>query len=127
MFPKVDFMVVQDYRMTPTAMQADLVLPASFPVEIGGTFTNAQKVIQEFQPALKSGPELNSLQQLNGLLGEFGLGSSDNPAELLMEIISLLPQGKDHGKFVMETTRGDNDKRIFRFGCDALVKMYHRE
>ena len=38
-----DFVMVQDYFMTPTAAEANLVMPASFPAETGGTFTNAQK------------------------------------------------------------------------------------
>ncbi|MCD4697261.1 MAG: FAD-dependent oxidoreductase, partial [Bacteroidales bacterium] len=45
-----DFVVVQDYFMTDTAQHANLVLPSSMPFEIGGSFTNTQKMIQEFEP-----------------------------------------------------------------------------
>ena len=44
--------------------QADLILPASFALEIGGTFTNAQRMIQQFDPIIASALEENSLQQL---------------------------------------------------------------
>ena len=44
-----DFVMVQDYFMTDTAKHADLILPASLPFEMGGSFTNTQKVIQEFE------------------------------------------------------------------------------
>ena len=35
-FSKIEFTVVQDYFMSDTAFAADLVLPASVPVESGG-------------------------------------------------------------------------------------------
>ncbi len=62
------FMVVQDYFMTETAKQADLILPASFPVESGGSFTNTQKVIQEFGAEFSPAVEKTSLAQIADLL-----------------------------------------------------------
>ncbi|MFO7828802.1 MAG: molybdopterin-dependent oxidoreductase, partial [Bacteroidales bacterium] len=44
-----EFILVQDYFMTETAKQADLILPATFPVESSGSFTNSQKHIQVFE------------------------------------------------------------------------------
>jgi len=47
-FSNADFILTQDYFMTETAKKAHLVLPASFPVETGGSFTKSQNVIQKF-------------------------------------------------------------------------------
>jgi len=124
---KASFTMVQDYFMTDTALAADLVLPASFPAETGGTFTNSQKVIQEFDQSATTWIENNSLQQLSRMLNEFGLTSSEQPHDIFMEVITLFPEHKEHGKLQMQTTTEDNNKRHFGYGCDALVKRFDEE
>jgi len=126
-FSQVSFRMVQDYFLTETARVADLILPASFPIEMGGTYTNAQKVIQNFEKVMKSGPEKNSLQQISGILQEFGISTPDNSRDILMEIISLLPPEREAGKLLMRPTKGDNDKRSYEHGCDAVTKRFEEE
>ncbi len=99
-------------------------MPASLPSEIGGTFTNSQKVIQEFGNVLKSGIQSTSLEQLKGILSEFGIDAPVMPHEILMEVISLLPEGKDHGKLLMRPTKEDNNKRHYQHGCDAITRRF---
>ncbi len=126
-FALPSFIVVQDYFLTESAKAANLILPASFPAETGGTYTNSQKVIQEFDQVMTSRIEKNSLQQLNGILNEFGIHSVENPKDIFMEIITLLPEKKDHGKLLMRPTKEDNNKRFFNFGCDSVTERFEEE
>ncbi len=126
-FAQASFKVVQDYFMTESAKAADLVLPSSFPTEIGGTFTNAQKVIQEFEKVMKSRVEMTSLQQFAGILSEFGINTPDNPKEIFMEVITLLPVKKEHGKLLMRPTKEDNNKRHYHHGCDSVTMRFEAE
>jgi NADH-quinone oxidoreductase subunit G len=48
---KVDFLVVQDMFLTPTAQLADVVLPAAAFAERDGTYTNAERRVQRVRPA----------------------------------------------------------------------------
>ncbi|MDD4603690.1 MAG: molybdopterin-dependent oxidoreductase [Bacteroidales bacterium] len=122
-FAQAKFKVVQDYFLTDSALASDLVLPASYPAEIGGTFTNAQKVIQEFGNELSSKVSINSINQLQRILQEFGLVTPENPREILLEIIGLLPQKKSCCKLHLQPTQEDNNKRKFNYGCDGLEKQ----
>jgi formate dehydrogenase major subunit len=124
---RAGFKVVQDYFMTPTAWQADLVLPASFPAETGGSFTNAQKVIQEFHPLLPGKIEKSNLEQLTELLKKFGFEGLSFRDYIFEEIISLLPQGKDHSKIKLLQTKADDDSFNFHHGCDAVVRIFDEE
>ena len=124
---RATFKVVQDYFLTDTAKAADLILPSSFPWETGGTFTNAQKVIQEFDKTMKSKVEMNSLVQLSGILKEFGISSLETPNDILMEIIPLLPEKKEHGKLLMQPTTSDNNHRYYFHGCDAITRRFNEE
>ncbi|MCO6451192.1 MAG: molybdopterin-dependent oxidoreductase, partial [Caldilineales bacterium] len=49
----LDFLVVQDLFLTPTAMLADVVLPAASYVETDGTFTNTERRVQRAPQAVK--------------------------------------------------------------------------
>ena len=51
---KVPFLVVQDLFLSPTAQQADVVLPAASFAEKDGTFTNAERRIQRVRAGVKS-------------------------------------------------------------------------
>ncbi|MFC2101769.1 FAD-dependent oxidoreductase [Bacteroidota bacterium] len=127
---QVPFKVVQDYFMTDTAMAADLVLPASFPAEIGGTFSNTQKVILEFEQVLPSRLEANSINQLIDMLKHFGQNGLESREDVFSEIIGLLPQTEEDTpaeKLMLTYTTEDNSNRSFNFGCDYLVKRFEEE
>ncbi|HUW70919.1 MAG TPA: formate dehydrogenase subunit alpha [bacterium] len=49
---KLDFMLVQDIFMTPTAMRADVVLPATSFAEKDGTFTNSDRRVMRVRKAV---------------------------------------------------------------------------
>ena len=51
---KVPFLVVQDLFLSPTAQQADVVLPAASFAEKDGTFTNAERRIQRVRQGIPS-------------------------------------------------------------------------
>jgi predicted molibdopterin-dependent oxidoreductase YjgC len=122
-----EFVMVQDYFMTPTAAEANLILPASFPAETGGSYTNTQKVIQEFDALMQSKTELTNLDQLACILKSFGFPLLCSPKDIFMEFISLLPGAKDHSKLMFRTTGSDDLNRVFDSGCDAVGKRFDDE
>jgi formate dehydrogenase major subunit len=124
------FIVVQDHIMTETAKVADLVLPASFPVESGGSFTNTQGQEQFFhgENKLLSGPA--SWEQLLSLLNKFG----SNGLHSLSEIRGKMAEEfKKSQNFVteIEMTFDDGKGRWFEHGCDSITRefesYFHRQ
>jgi formate dehydrogenase major subunit len=123
---KAEFLVVQDYFMTPTAQEADLILPASLPAESGGTFTNAQKVIQKFDRVMTPKVENTSFEQLSELLHKFGAEKLNDVDDAMMEVFSLIPDN-GAGKHLFINTDSDNGNRMFNYGCDYIVKYFDDE
>jgi len=119
--------VVQDYLMTDTAKQANLILPASFPTETGGSFTNTQKVIQEFEKTLDSKLVKSSLEQLIQLLGQFGLNELKGTKEVMMEAISLLPVEAAKEPLQFNYTADKSCNQLFDYGCDVIVKRFEEQ
>ncbi|MCK9613574.1 MAG: FAD-dependent oxidoreductase [Bacteroidales bacterium] len=122
---KSGFIMVQDYFMTETARAADLIMPASLPFEIGGTFTNTQRYIQKFHAALinKPVPEVNSYGQLCQIISNFTEQKIMDCDEIFSEFVSMLPLAdKTIRSFVK--TGSDNTNRMFYYGCDNVVKSF---
>ncbi|MCP4295822.1 MAG: molybdopterin-dependent oxidoreductase, partial [Proteobacteria bacterium] len=128
-FEKVDFMMVQDYFLTETAQKADLILPASLPFEIGGSFTNTQKHLQKFEAGMEPATEIASPHQLIELMGKLGLSGFSNMDEALWEMFSLLPPPADPEtrKYQLHHTMHDNFNRQFNHGCDIVNKRFDEE
>ena len=123
----VDFLMVQDAFMTDSAKEADLVLPATFTIENEGSFTNTQKIIQQFEAGLKSKVEQTTLQQLINMNKQFGQNGLNDAQDVMKEIISLLPVNKESVTYSFETTDGDNKAMLFAFGADSITKMWMKE
>ncbi len=121
---KAGFLMVQDYFMTDTAKEADLVLPASFPFETGGSYTNTQKVIQRFEKEVEPKIEMTSPAQLLGILKEFGHNNLHSVEDIMMEVISILPSESIKLKHRFFTTEEDELSRRFDHGADHLVKRF---
>ena len=123
----IPFKMVQDYFMTDTAKEADLVLPATFPAETGGSFTNTQRTLLGFEATLPRRVEKNNIEQLSALLGKFGKNGATTPREVFMEYIRLLPDQESNKKLKLRFTANDNSNRTFDYGCDYISKRAEKE
>ncbi|MFO8234231.1 MAG: molybdopterin-dependent oxidoreductase [Bacteroidales bacterium] len=123
-FGEAEFVLVQDYFLTETAKEANLILPATFPVETSGTFTNTQRYIQQFDKQLNAPVEKENFEQLIDLLNTFdtnGLKSTDGVRK---EAISLLGNYQKM-EYTFEYTKENNEEfRLFNHGCDFIVKYF---
>jgi formate dehydrogenase major subunit len=122
-FKNSDFIMVQDNFLTESAKNANLILPASMPIESGGSFTNTQKAILEFDACFKSKVDTLSYEQLTNILEKFGANKNSKLEDIRMEAMSFLSLVKQD-KLTFVYTAEDNNNRIFDHGCDSIVKYF---
>lgn len=102
----LDFLIVQDIFMTPTARLADVVLPAASYLEKQGTFTNTERRVQlinEVLPPLPgTRPDWRILCDVINALG--GRADYDSPREIFNEIRQVVPAyaGMDYTRLAEE-------------------------
>jgi formate dehydrogenase major subunit len=126
---KSDFKVVQDYFITETAETADLILPASYPFENGGSYSNTQKYLVNFDAVMDSKVEKKNYEQLIDMMGKLGVKSRvDLTHNITLEIASLLGNSKSKDKeYCLTHTSEDDSNRMFNYGCDYLVKRFEEK
>ena len=102
----LDFLIVQDIFMTPTARLADVILPAASYLEKQGTFTNTERRVQlinEVLPPLPgTRPDWRILCDVINALG--GRADYDSPREIFNEIRQVVPSyaGMDYTRLAEE-------------------------
>jgi formate dehydrogenase major subunit len=125
---KSEFKVVQDYFLTETAQLADVVLPASYPFESGGSYTNTQKYIVTFDKEYDTKLEKRSFSQLIELMSKFGVKNKfDLTHNITLEIASLLKDSVVQSNGVgykLTVTNEDSKDKMFKYGCDYLSKRF---
>lgn len=84
------FVVVQELFLTPTAQAADVVLPAASWVEREGTFTNGERRVQRFYPAIsmKGRPDFQIAAEIGA---RAGLSVSSHAAQIMLAIAENVP------------------------------------
>jgi formate dehydrogenase major subunit len=124
---KKKFLVVQDYFMTETAQEADVILPASLPFETGGSFTNTQKFIQQFGKTYPGNIGHNSFEQLKALHKALGLNVHfETPADVMLEAASILQKCRVTDLRELIYTNQDNKSVFFEAGCDYLQYNFEK-
>lgn len=90
----VDFLVVQDIFMTPTAALADVVLPAASFAEKDGTFTNTERRVQRVRKAIDTvGDSRTDWEIIMEIMNRMGFEQSyGHPSEIMEEISGLTPE-----------------------------------
>lgn len=89
----LEFLVVQDLFMTPTAEMADVVLPGISYAEKEGTFTNTERRIQRVRKAVSLSDDMKTDSEIIiELMNRLGYPQpSLDPAGVMDEIASLTP------------------------------------
>ncbi|MCW8860579.1 MAG: NADH-quinone oxidoreductase subunit NuoG [Deltaproteobacteria bacterium] len=86
------FLVVQDIFLSPSAQMADVVFPAASFAEKAGTFTNAERRIQQLHVGIKSpGEAKTDFAILQLLLKELGTSAPATPAEAFKSLAAETP------------------------------------
>jgi len=92
----LDFLVVQEIFMTPTAKMADVVLPAAAWAEKSGSYTSMERRVQWIDKAVEPpGEAKEGLWIICQIARRLGLGEQmayDNASQVLEEIRRLVPQ-----------------------------------
>lgn len=90
----LDFLVVQEIFMTPTARMADVVLPAAAWAEKDGSYTSMERCVQWIDKAVEApGEAKEGMWIICQLARRMGLDFPyENAAQVLQEINRLVPQ-----------------------------------
>ncbi len=123
-FNNTEFVVVQDYFMTETAKQASLILPASFQFETGGSYTNTQKVIQQFGGTYSNQITECNLTQMLELAKRLNISDVQCGEDVNTEMLKAIAKTNNTSSFEFQHTSEDNQNRIFDYGCDNLVMKF---
>ena len=114
---KAEFSVVQDFYMTPTAQLAELVMPATYLFESGGTYTNSQKIIQQVNAQLHTEVEMTGFEQLVAIAIRLGLPAMEPPVDAMLESVMLFPDACSHKRPRFVYSNEDDNNRIFLNGA----------
>lgn len=125
LFNNKDFILVQDYFLTPTAMKADLVLPAEFNFEKNGSIFNTFNQKISFNKKINSKIEVSNLELFNKIFESFGLKIYENIEELNKEIDILLNTGNDNFSFITNLDSSSTPK--YKYSCNSLYKLLDDE
>ncbi|MDD2323565.1 MAG: FAD-dependent oxidoreductase [Bacteroidales bacterium] len=125
-FSAANCTVVMDYFLTETARHADILLPASFPTESGGTFTNSQRTIQEFDAVFPKKIGKTTLKALADLMKMMKVITPATPEAIREEAFKLFKPIEEK-PFALHITEPKEEARIFDYGCDYLVKRFDDE
>ena len=89
----LEFLVMQELFMTPTAQYADVILPAVSFAEKEGTFTNTERRVQRIRKAVTvPGDMRTDIDIITDLMNAMGYHQKRmTPAEVMDEIASLTP------------------------------------
>jgi predicted molibdopterin-dependent oxidoreductase YjgC len=123
---KSSFKVVLDYFITETATVADLILPASFPFETGGSYSNTQKYVIPFEMQYETKLTKKTYQQLIDLMNKFGIKNRvDLTNNISIEISSLLFNNPGKRESIkLNHSNEEKDNKLFNYGCDYLNKKF---
>ncbi len=125
---RTEFRVVMDYFLTDTAQSADLVLPASYPFESGGSYSNTQKFILPFDREKDTKLEMKTFAQMISLMSKFGIKNKlDLTHNITLEIAALLRDNafaSNGAPKQLEFTNGEIKARMFNYGCDYIMKRF---
>ena len=104
----LDFLVVQDHFLGPTAQKAHVVLPRSTFAEKEGTYTNLERRVQALRPVItaknsEARPEWWSICQIAQRMNAGGFDFA-GPAAVMNEIAGLVPMygGVSHRRLEAE-------------------------
>ncbi|MEA2042505.1 MAG: molybdopterin-dependent oxidoreductase [Bacteroidota bacterium] len=120
-----DFVVVQDLFKTETAEMADLILPATAGFESDGSYTNTQKVVQEFEKQAESKVSKTNIEQYLDLMARFGINGNPSFVDIQSEIFALLPKTSQDKTFNLSVADFDNNRRKYKHGGDILSKKFN--
>jgi formate dehydrogenase major subunit len=123
-FGNAAFVMVQDYYMTETAKKANLVMPASFPYESGGSFTNTQRVIQMFDKSGSYSIKECNIGQLTGMLREFGINSVHSVDDAHTQMLAAVANQQAEDRYGFTYTQKCSNKGLFAHGCDSMTKRF---
>ncbi len=121
-----NFIMVQDYFITETAQMANLILPASLPYETGGSFTNTQRIILDFERHKNPPFEFCNIGQLLSILKHFNINNLHSINDVKYEFMQKFSAYNQTPKITFRYTDKDNYTQLFTFGCDTIVNQFEK-
>ncbi|TFH50302.1 MAG: 4Fe-4S dicluster domain-containing protein, partial [Bacteroidia bacterium] len=125
-FTGLEFLVVQDFNMTATAKRADLIMPATWAFESGGSYTGSSRVIS-INEGNYTGPVKHSgIRQMASVLIEMGVKQSVDDIDVHNEMLARISEKScvSHAFIIAD---GVDSDPFFRHGCNAVAAQFETQ